>query len=137
MTSIGSALGLSPLPTRDSKAKQAEDGGGFAAELAQVAEAPNSGGSTRLEGLLSGLDALKSQQVGMSNRDYTVANLSLKEKIASERLANGEQLDTINVGYEGETYRLAGQMMSLAGLSASAYASVTPSATASGIKLDI
>lgn len=63
--------------------------------------------SDRLSDLMDQLETVRRNQLRMSNRDYLVATFTLQEQISAERLAAGQDLETMGVRYEGRVYNIA------------------------------
>jgi|GEM_PF-4019436 len=109
MTTIGATSQLPAFqyarpPERDNPAAET------APRPEQADASSGAGGPDRLKALMDRLDALKRQQVNMSNHDYLMGSLSLKEEISTERLNAGENLDTFSVEFGGRVFNLAGKV---------------------------
>lgn len=69
-------------------------------------------GQSNLSDLLSDLDGLHKKMMTMSITEYLRATLTLEEKIYSQRLDLGEDLDKFGVNFEGRTYNIGGKVYS-------------------------
>lgn len=115
MTSIGPTSYFAVM-NRTAAPERSPSNTGFADRLGQAAASTTQPPSDKLSALKAELEQLKSRQAGMSNRDYRFANFTLLEKIATERLNAGEDLDVIGVQFEGRVFKVAGTLISMESL---------------------
>ncbi|KPH77376.1 hypothetical protein [Bosea vaviloviae] len=107
MTTIGSTS-YSAVTSRYAAVERSQSST-FADQIGQETASTTGPQSGKLATLSAELKELQRQQVNMSNRDYLLANLTLKEQVSTERLNAGEGLDVIGVRFEGRIFNLAGK----------------------------
>ncbi|MGK9051252.1 hypothetical protein [Xaviernesmea oryzae] len=115
MTTISSMPYFSTMQ-RYAEVNRKNSNTGFADQMGQPTTSSSQTQSDKLTSLLAEADALQKKQVHMSNRDYLLANFTLQEQIAAERLKAGEDLNTFRVQFEGRVFNLAGKMLDLGSL---------------------
>ncbi|MBS1167448.1 MAG: hypothetical protein H6R00_3473 [Proteobacteria bacterium] len=82
----------------------------FADQVKQEATSTTKPESDKLPSMLAELEELDKHQLSMSISEYLSASFAIKDRISTERLSAGEDLDVIGVRFEGRTYKLAGKV---------------------------
>jgi hypothetical protein len=110
MTTIGSVPSFS-MGEGQSVARRSASRTGFNDHYDQASVRVAKTQPDGLAELMEQLEALKGRQLDMSIRDYLLASFSLQDQIAAERLAAGEEVETLGIRYEGQVFRIAGQRL--------------------------
>lgn len=110
MTTISGFSSSFMLQRPANPAKPGADGD-FAAQYEAVADQSDDSHADRIDQLQTELDALQDRQFSMSNRDYILAQFTLLDQLATERLQAGEDIETLGFRFEGQIFNIAGKIM--------------------------